>query len=111
VPSKSRLMRRVVFRNRDHKYNDILQRKNIPYIVQMSTPYTRQLTLASSDILEASHIWKTGDRYYKLAEEYYGNSEYWWVIARYNQKPTEGHLKKGDVVFIPTPIERLLEIL
>ena len=57
------------------------------------------------------HIWKTGDRYYKLAAAYYGRPQLWWVIALYNQKPTEGHLKIGDVIKIPTSLDLLLYYL
>ena len=54
------------------------------------------------------HIWGTGDRLYKLADEYYDDPTMWWVIALFNQKPTEFHLKLGDVVYIPTPLESVL---
>ena len=55
-----------------------------------------------------THIWKLGDRYHKLASEYYADSELWWVIASYNKKPTEFHLKAGDIVYIPMPLETVL---
>jgi len=55
-----------------------------------------------------SHIWKMGDRYYKLAHAYYNDPELWWVIARFNEKPTEAHLELGDVITIPLPIEKVL---
>ena len=57
-----------------------------------------------------SHIWKVGDRYFKLAHKYYEDSRYWWVIAWYNKKPTEAHLKTGDIIYIPTPLDRAIEI-
>tara|TARA_R100001086_G_C11820877_1_gene254048 strand:+ start:930 stop:1172 length:243 start_codon:yes stop_codon:yes gene_type:complete len=63
------------------------------------------------EIITVTHIWKTGDRYYKLANRYYERPELWWVIALFNNKPTEGHLKKGDIVYIPTPINTVLSIL
>ena len=55
-----------------------------------------------------AHIWSTGDRYFKLADDYYENPELWWVIAFYNQAPTEFHLKLGDVIYIPVPLETVL---
>jgi len=33
----------------------------------------------------------------------------WWVIAWYNQKPTEAHFNVGDVVYIPTPLANVLQ--
>jgi len=54
------------------------------------------------------HLWSLGDRYWKLAASYYGDSSYWWVIARYNNAPTECHLNLGDIVEIPAPLEAVL---
>tara|TARA_R110000824_G_scaffold62563_5_gene165567 strand:+ start:658 stop:984 length:327 start_codon:yes stop_codon:yes gene_type:complete len=47
------------------------------------------------------HVWSTGDRYYKLSNHYYNSYEWWWVIALYNNQPTEANLKYGDVLEIP----------
>ena len=55
------------------------------------------------------HIWKVGDRYSKLAHEHYADVEMWWVIAMFNRSPTEAFLKKGDLIYIPKPLERVLE--
>ena len=112
MSSKSRNVKRRVFRNRHRNYIDVFKRKKKAGLVQWTTPRFRQISPASRRrIFEISHVWKTGDRFYKLAERYYSNPEYWWVIARYNQKPTEGHLRQGDVIVIPTPLDKLLEIL
>jgi len=111
MPSKSRNLRRKIFRNRSSKYKDILKRKKKSEIVQWGSRTTsKPVNPTEAGIMEIPHIWQTGDRYYKLASQYYNNPEYWWIIATYNQKPTEGHLTLGDVILIPTPIERLLEI-
>jgi nucleoid-associated protein YgaU len=60
------------------------------------------------DLEYIRHTWKTGDRYFKLAHEYYGDSTYWWVIALFNKKPTENHVKMGSTVYIPQPLDRVL---
>ena len=57
------------------------------------------------------HIWKYGDRFYKLANDYYGDVRFWWVIAWWNLRPTESHLKLGDGVRIPGPLEQVMSIL
>ena len=56
-----------------------------------------------------SHLWTLGDRYYKLADKYYGDSTMWWVIAWFNRAPTEAHLKIGDIIIIPTPLDDWLD--
>ena len=55
-----------------------------------------------------SHTWKVGDRFSKLAYEYYGDVELWWVIAMFNKSPTEAFIRKGDLVYIPQPIDRVI---
>jgi len=57
---------------------------------------------------QVRHIWSTGDRFYKLAAKHYGNPEYWWVIAHYNQRPTEANMSLGDMIRIPLPLEKIL---
>jgi nucleoid-associated protein YgaU len=47
------------------------------------------------------HIWSQGDKLYKLAEKYYGDKSYFWMIGLYNKKPTDAHYKYGDIVKIP----------
>ncbi len=47
------------------------------------------------------HIWSQGDKLYKLAERYYGDKTFFWMIGLYNKKPTDAHFEYGDVVKIP----------
>jgi len=58
-----------------------------------------------------SHVWKYGDRYYKLANTYYGDPQLWWIIAWYNGYPTEVNVKVGDVLEIPLNFEQIIEVL
>tara|TARA_R110000796_G_scaffold4110_2_gene15636 strand:- start:2789 stop:3094 length:306 start_codon:yes stop_codon:yes gene_type:complete len=79
---------------------------------QYSTPSFRRLSVSQRRSLnEIKHIWKTGDRYYKLAATYYGRPELWWAIALYNNKPTEGQIFLGDIIRVPMPIETYLRYL
>jgi len=57
-----------------------------------------------------THMWTHGDRFWKLAARYYGNVEHWWVIAWYNQKPTDHDVALGDRIDIPTPLEDIIKI-
>ena len=107
---KYRNRNRFVFLNSDELYEDILRRKRITSLKQYQTSLFTNLR-SKPGIETSTHIWKTGDRYYKLANTYYGNPQLWWIIALYNQKPTEGHLKLGDVIEIPSPINLLLYYL
>ena len=57
------------------------------------------------DLTIESEIWKPETRYYKLSYKYYGNPDYWWLVAWFNpDKPTDMHPKPGDVIHIPLPL-------
>ncbi len=64
-----------------------------------------------SSLNNVLYIWTTGDKFYKLAAEYYNDPKLWWIIAWYNNKPTEGHIKVGDAIYIPLPLDRVYGIL
>lgn len=55
-------------------------------------------------------IWSPGDRMYKIAFDFYQDVEYWWIIAWFNNKPTDTHFKVGDPVFIPKDVQIALDI-
>tara|TARA_Y100000114_G_scaffold155686_1_gene180496 strand:+ start:40 stop:378 length:339 start_codon:yes stop_codon:yes gene_type:complete len=97
------------FANSDKIYKNIFKDRGIKQVVQYGTrslkyPTTDQIT----ELNILSHTWKYGDRYYRLAHEHYGDAKLWWVIAFFNQQPTESNFSFGDLVFIPHPLERVL---
>ena len=57
------------------------------------------------------YIWKRQDKYYQIASQYYNDPTLWWVIAQYNNKPTEQHIAEGEEIKIPYPIGRVLQIM
>ena len=38
------------------------------------------------------------------------DTEYWWLIAWFNNKPTDIHCKVGDVLYIPLPLDKAIVI-
>ena len=83
-----------------HRYgretlNEVQKINELPHFetVELKYPTLKQLT------------------YYKLADKYYGSAEYWWIIAWFNKKPTENHIKVGDVVLVPTPLMEIVNII
>ena len=105
----SRYNNRKIARNKNKLYKKHFEDRNVTLIRQFRTAklsYPTREQMYQLSVL--THVWKTGDRYYKLAFEYYGSSKYWWVIAWFNKKPTESHVKLGEIVRIPLPLDRLL---
>ena len=107
-----RYQNRPIITNDDELYEALLEKRHIKKLRQYASPHLRYPTVAEIGTLtRTKYIWKTGDRYYKLADRYYGSPRHWWIIAFYNQKPTEAHVKTGDILYIPLPLERILQYL
>ena len=57
----------------------------------------------------ATLVWSSTSKLYNLADQYYGQVKLWWIIAWFNQKPTEAHFKTGDIFYVPTDITQVWE--
>ena len=108
----NRYERRRIRRNGNRLYEEFFRERRIKFINQYLTPNMKHPTTAQVRTLERrGHIWKRGDRFYKLAHKYYGQPKYWWVIAWFNQTPTEAHVEIGDVIKIPLPLHKVFDML
>ena len=97
--------------NNSTMYSSIFEDRGVKRIEHFGTrnlKFPNQEQLTELEII--SHVWKYGDRYYRLADQNYGDPSLWWVIAFFNQAPTEASLEFGKVIFIPHPLERVLSI-
>ena len=105
-----RYINRDTMINEKGAYKRYLEKtRGISSIRQYNTAVFKYPSLADRKSFNSvNHIWVTGDRYFKLAEQYYGDPTLWWIIAFYNQKPTEFHIKMGDIIYIPVPLESVL---
>lgn len=108
----SRYSGRKIFINKEEFYSSLLDSRGVEQTRQYATP---KLIHASpeqiSNLNTIPHLWKTGDRYFKLAHDHYGDSRLWWVIAWFNKKPTESNVSFGDVIYIPHPLDRVLNYI
>jgi len=101
----SRYQVRTIHITKNPLYEKDLEARGLKQFRYYETPrFVQPTSFEIREIEEVAHAWKLGDRYYKLAYSYYGDSELWWIIAWYNNKPTEAHVKIGDVINIPTPL-------
>ena len=98
--------------NEEEEYSEVFEERGVKYIVQYDSPHLSYPS--ADDIAKMSlvpHVWSRGDRYYKLAHKHYNDSRYWWVIAWFNQRPTESHVELGEVIQIPKPLDYVLRKL
>jgi hypothetical protein len=103
---------RETFVNQTEEYKELIKKRGRKLINQYETP--KLVNFKPEDYVDLEvvrKVWKTGDRLYKLADLYYNDATMWWVIALFNNKPTESHFKVGDIVYIPTSIEEVTNII
>jgi len=107
----SRYSKREIKINFNEKYSQFLRKRNVNFISQYTTPNQKYPELEDVyNLTRITYVWKLGDRFYKLAAEHYGDPALWWIIAWYNNMPTEAHVKVGWVITIPHPIEEILQL-
>lgn len=97
--------------NNSDLYRNTLRERGVRKIVQYATPNFARIRPEDMESLTIiDHIWSRGDHFYKLANQYYGDPTYWWVIAQFNKTPTEAGISFGDVLLIPNPLEQVLTL-
>jgi len=88
--------------NNSEMYEDILDARGVEQLLQYTTP---ELKYPSEEeyarIRTVDYVWKYGDKFWRLAAQYYSDPKLWWLIAQFNRKPTEGHMAPGDILKIP----------
>jgi nucleoid-associated protein YgaU len=103
--------RKIIVNNSEY-YEPIRQSRGRKAIVQYSTGKLKNPTITQRSRTKTSnHIWKYGDRLYNLSHKFYGDPQYWWVIAWWNGYGIEADIKTGATLSIPLNIERALTVL
>ena len=107
-----RFDKRRILTNSSEFYDEFLKDRGVNRIKHLSTPEMSYPTAKElAGVSSITHVWTTGDRFYKLAHKHYGDSTLWWVIAWFNRKPTEAHVSVGDVIKIPSPLQEVYRLL
>lgn len=106
--SSKRYINRIIINNDAELFEQTLDSRNLKFIRHYTTAKFRYPTESELSRLNINtETWKLGDRLYKYSYKYYGSAELWWIIAWFNQKPTDGHFNIGDEILIPTPLDKL----
>ncbi|MAG28080.1 hypothetical protein CMI47_21350 [Candidatus Pacearchaeota archaeon] len=101
-----------ILNNASDYYAPLRESRDVKNIRHYETPQIHNPTLSQRvALLTTTHIWKYGDRFYKLADKHYNDARFWWVIAWYNSAPTEASLITGDPLEIPVNLEKALKVL
>ena len=101
-----------IVQNETSHYKELLKRRDVKKLRHFGTPrISHPSVIERADIPTTGHIWSYGDRFYRLAHKYYGNSQFWWVIAWWNGYPTEVSVQTGDFIDIPLDLKKALNAL
>lgn len=101
-----------IINNNSRFYRFLRDKRHVKNIRQYATAVLYNPSTADrASITTTAYTWGYGDRFYKLANQYYGDPEYWWVIAWWNGRPTEADITNGAVISIPIDLQSALEIL
>lgn len=101
--------RREIVINKSDFYKKKREEKNLNFFRHYSSLRMSRVTPSDvSDLTVIDHVWSLGDRYHKLAHKYYGDVNLWYLIAWFNRKPTDGHVKLGDTIHVPMPLEKII---
>ncbi len=99
------------FKNDLTIYDSVFEDRGVKYIRQYMTSNFKPLTRAQRRLIREETVrWQVGDRLEKIASQAYGDGSYWWIIARYNNKPTDAHYEVGQQVLIPKPFSVIRSI-
>jgi|TARA_R110001583_G_C5493644_1_gene395052 nucleoid-associated protein YgaU len=108
----SRYNKRTVATNSNEQYKNLLEKRGVEKVKQYKTLEKEVLEQEVYDSVETfDYAWTYGDMYWKLSSRFYGDPQYWWVIASFNKKPTESHNKIGDTIKIPVSLADALQVV
>jgi len=108
----SRYNSRIKGINKNEMYEEIFDDRGIKKIKQYVTPKFKNPSQEQlKRIRSIEKIWVAGDKFWRIAARQYGDPNLWWVIARFNEKPTEGHMNPGDTIKIPIDLSVVLGVL
>jgi hypothetical protein len=90
---------------------DVINKRNVEQVTHYVTKQLNKITAEDiNDLNITAHIWHSTDKYWKLSSTYYGDPQYWYIIAWFNNKPVESMNNIGDQILIPQPLDRILEL-
>lgn len=103
---------RAIVNNDLEEYKEVFKKRNVKFIRQYMSPNFKnpnEKDLSKMQI--TAYKWKFDDTFHKLAYAFYGDVSAWWIIARFNNKPTEAHVAVGDIIYVPNHLPNLMNYM
>jgi len=104
--------KRAVIKNNAEYYEPLRKERGVNIVRHYSTPILRNPSVRQrAKMMTDKHMWKYGDRLYTLADKYYSDASFWWVIAWWNGYALEADIKIGAILTIPLDISAAIKVL
>lgn len=108
----SRYKKINIVKNNDSDYKKVFNTRfgNKGLIQNTTTTFRTPTESELMSVVYNTATWSMGQRLYKLSHQYYGDVQYWWLIALFNNISTEADLEFGQVIKIPIPLDVVLNL-
>lgn len=108
----SRYKRTDNYRNTDSDYKKIFSSRFGRFGLLQTKTFNikRPSEEKISQIAYNTETWGLGKRLYKISFDYYGDPQYWWLIAIFNGISTEADIEFGQIIKIPIPLDAVLNL-
>lgn len=108
----TRYKKKYIITNQSQYYAPLRKSRDLKKLKQYGTiPMQNPSVSQRAQVKTVEHLWSYGDRLYKIAHMFYGDSRYWWVVAWWNGYGLEADIKTGAVISVPVNIEDALKAL
>jgi len=105
----SRYNRNKVAFNDLIEYKELLDKRGVKRIEQYRTTPLKDMNIDGIECV--IHTFGDGDSFWKLSTKFYGDPQYWYIIARFNNAPTEASVSIGDQIRIPISLSLALQVV
>ena len=94
--------------NTDESYNDFFKSKKVKSIEHLTTKRYDDIEKISTMLQVTTHVCKANDKLTTIANNYYGNPRYWYLVALSNKLPNDFFLEDGKEINIYFPLEKVI---
>ena len=105
----SRYNRTLRATNDTDKYKRVLEKRGVTKIEQYRTTTLKHYDTEQVPYIEI--IYRDGDSFWKISSRHFGSPEHWYIIARFNNMPSEANLSVGDKIKIPVSLSLALQVV
>tara|TARA_A100001201_G_scaffold85006_2_gene75248 strand:- start:2546 stop:2875 length:330 start_codon:yes stop_codon:yes gene_type:complete len=87
--------------NNSELYDDFFDERGVNNIEHNSLG-SLNLNFNPENYANTKHVWRKGDTLIRLANTYYRDFSYWYIIGYFNKKPIDSLYELGETIMIPS---------